>query len=671
MAVSDVLSVISSVFGQTEIVLFLFAVLAHKFFFSKLKLPKNEKRAAKLSQSISPVKGKPSSPRNGELKVRNEGESSKNASEDYGRQVAAIKSAASKGKLQDAVAAFKACPKKTTVHYNALLDACVSCGDVAMADQVMSDAVAVKTADTTTYNTLMKVHLHSGDLKKARRAIAEMTAAGFKPNTVTFNELLDATVSTKNADAVWQIVDEMISVGAKPNHITCSILLKSVQPHTNQGVLQKALEMVEMLDDPMDEVLLSSVIEACIRSSRTDLLKTVLRRQSTNQRVRVQSCHAYGSLIRAYGVMGDTKNVWATWKELRSRQVELTSITLGCMVEAVVTNTGPDGGYEFILEISADAQIKPLINAIMYGSILKGYSHMKKFNSVWAVAEEMRKDGIQLTLTTYNTLVDACARCNEMGRVSGLLMEMASKGIKLNIITYSAIIKGYCQENRVDQALEVLKEMRSNPSLHPDEHTYNTIISGCARQGLYDKGIAILDEMCRNGIKPSNFTLSVLVKLASRSRKVDKAFELCEELSKKYRLQLNVHVYNNLIQACVQHKGLRDGFKVAETMLKQRVAFDVRTYTLLIRACVDAGESQDIAGVIRAAVGLRGEHPCFVGAAPHLLQPKGLPTELVVEGLDGISKRCRNEVLAAQLLKDLQQTGYKLDAKSKMRLMSR
>jgi len=669
MAVSDVLSVISSVFGQTEIVLFLMAVVAHQFFFSKVKLPKNPKGASKLSKNMSPIKGKPSSPRNGEMKARDEGESSKNASEDYGRQVAAIKSAASKGKLQDAVAAFKACPKKTTVHYNALLDACVTCGDVAMADRVMSDAVAAKTADTTTYNTLMKVHLHSGDLNKARRAISEMTAAGFKPNTVTFNELLDATVS-KNADAVWNIVDEMISVGAKPNHITCSILLKSVQPHTNHGVLQKTLQMVEMLDEPMDEVLLSSVIEACIRSRRTDLLKTVLHRQSTNQRVRVQSCHAYGSLIRAYGVMGDTKNVWATWKELRTCQVELTSITLGCMVEAVVTNTGPDGGYKFIREISADAQIKPLINAIMYGSILKGYSHMKKFDSVWATAEQMRKDGMQLSLTTYNTLVDACARCNEMGRVSGLLMEMASKGIKLNIITYSAIIKGYCQENRVDQALEVLKEMRSNPSLHPDEHTYNTVINGCARQGLYEKGVAILEEMCRNGIKPSNFTLSVLVKLASRSRKVDKAFELCEDLSKKYSLQLNVHVYNNLIQACVQHKGLREGFKVAETMLKQRVAFDVRTHTLLIRACIDAGESQDIAGVIRAAVGLRGEHPCLAGAAPHLLQPKGLPTELVVEGLEGISKRCRNQALATQLLKDLQQTGYKFDAQSMMRIMS-
>ena len=47
------------------------------------------------------------------------------------------------------------------------------------------------------------------------------------------------------------------------------------------------------------------------------------------------------------------------------------------------------------------------------------------------------------------------------------------------------------------------------------------------------------------GVRPSNFTLSVLVKLASRSHRLERALELCEEISRKCRFRLNIHVYNN------------------------------------------------------------------------------------------------------------------------------
>merc|ERR1719343_1420253 len=132
------------------------------------------------------------------------------------------------------------------------------------------------------------------------------------------------------------------------------------------------------------------------------------------------------------------------------------------------------------------------------------------------------------------------------------------RGIHLNIITYSAMIKGYCLEHRIDQALDVMAELKRQGNLQPDEHTYNTVINGCARQGRYEKGLAVFQEMCQDGVKPSNFTLSVLVKLASRTKRVDKAFELAEEVSKRFGLRLNVHVYNNLIQACLCHKGISD-----------------------------------------------------------------------------------------------------------------
>lgn len=659
--------------AKTELFIFILAVSMHRFVFGNYRVPKRVSKIDKLQgqdDSLKVAHQTPSGP--GKKRAPAIEGARKDLVDSSTKQIAQIRNAAVKGSLDDAIAVFRACPKQCTLQYNAVVDACLVCGDILAAKNFTSEAIAAGSADITTYNTLVKIHLRSGSFQEAQSVIIDMRAARIEPNTTTFNELLDAAVS-KNSTDVWRIVDEMEAAHVKPNQITCSIVLKSVQsaPHSKH-YLDKALALLDKITECMDEVLLSSVIEACIRVDRIDRLRIFLRNQRNDTRFRITSSHAYGSLIRAYGATKDIDAVWEAWRELRARRIELTSVTIGCMVEAVVTNTGPANGYELIRELIMHAETRPLINSVIYGSVLKGFSHHRDFDKVWAVYKEMCQEGLQLSIMTYNTLVDACARCGEMSRVSFLLNDMVDNQIQPSIVTYSAIMKGYCQENRIDKALEVMDEMRRTSKFQPDEHIYNTIIGGCARKGMYDKGVALLEEMCQAGIAPSNFTLSVLVKLASRSRRLDKAFELVEELPRKFNFRLNVHVYNNLIQATLTHKDLRHAFQVIERMLCQRVRLDVRTYSLLLRACVDANDSETAAGLLRAGLGLKGAHLCMRRAPETLVQPYGgLPAELVTETVEVIAKSCQNSQVAVQLVQDLKELpGHKFDSKVMRRILS-
>merc|ERR1719203_623870 len=185
---------------------------------------------------------------------------------------------------------------------------------------------------------------------------------------------------------------------------------------------------------------------------------------------------------------------------------------------------------------------------------------------------------MQLSIATYNALIDACARSCDMTRVPGLLEAMVEQNIEPTVITYSTILKGYCQENRLDKAFDLLEEMKQSSKYQPDEITYNTLIDGCARYGLYDRGVLLLREMQEAGVRPSNFTLSVLVKLATRSRRPEKAFDLCKELAQKYNLRLNVQVYNNLVHACTTNLDMQHALQVLEQMLQEKIRPDVRTY---------------------------------------------------------------------------------------------
>lgn len=642
--------------SQFELMIFFFAIVSHKMLFGKYRVERTGTKAS--CKSSAPVKS-----------TNKDEERSKFYVDKLNQHMASIRSAAAAGNLNEAMKVFRSCSTKPVALYNAAMDACIVCNRSDMAEQIMTEAVSARSVDVATYNTLMKARLRKGDVVGARLALSEMRKAGITPTCVTFNELLDATVYD-NAETSWQIVDEMRAARVTPNRITCSIMLKSVQPKSSSIHLEKAMLLMNSLEEGTDEILFSSIIEACIRVNRIDLLKSTLQRQRSDQKVELHSSHAYGSLIRAYGVTNNLTGVWATWRQLKTERVPLTSVTLGCMVEAVVMNEDAESGYEIIREALTDPETRPLVNAIIYGSVIKGFSHQKKFDRVWNVYKEMVQEGVTLSIATYNTIMDACARCGEMSRVPEILMGMSANRVELNIITYSAIIKGYCQENRIDNALELMKEMKANTALQPDEYIYNTMINGCARQGMYDKGVAMLEDMCQAGIKPSNFTLSVLVKLASRSRRLDKAFDLCNDLSRKFNFKLNVHVYNNLIQACIQHKGSRHAFEVIETMVAQRVRLDVRTYTLMLPASVDSREVEDAVGLIRAAAGLPVTHPQLTGGPASLFQPHGgLPSQLLNSTLESLVTRCGESVLAGQLQRDLSRlSGYKLDAKLMQRI---
>jgi pentatricopeptide repeat protein len=303
--------------------------------------------------------------------------------------------------------------------------------------------------------------------------------------------------------------------------------------------------------------------------------------------------------------------------------------------------------------------------------VLKGFSHQKKFGRVWSVYQEMLAEKMDFSIVTYNTLVDACARCTEMARVPTLLEDMQRQNIEPNLITYGAILKGYCQEGKLDRAYELLDSMRKTTRFKPDEIMFNSLLDGCARQGLWERGIASLEEMEQEGIKPSNFTLSILVKLASRSKRLDAAFEICESITKKYRFRLNVHVFSNLVHACVNHKDLNRALGVLERMLRERVKPDVRTYTLLLKGLVAAGEHRDADGVLRAALAMSDPHEKLAGFSASQCKPDGgLPKALISEVIEGIA--CgRSEVLAVKLLQDTKRLGLTIDPKVKLRLATR
>ena len=67
------------------------------------------------------------------------------------------------------------------------------------------------------------------------------------------------------------------------------------------------------------------------------------------------------------------------------RGIHPTSIALGCMMAAVITNNDPDAAYHRIHEIPEDPWTHSLMIAVTDGSIIKGVRVQRRFECAWGV----------------------------------------------------------------------------------------------------------------------------------------------------------------------------------------------------------------------------------------------------------------------------------------------
>jgi len=597
---------------------------------------------------------------------------------DIGKQITLIRASATNKDLKGATDIFQkmeqAGVQMNCIIYNAVLDACVECRDLNAAEEWMHRMKKAQMTDVVSFNTLIKAHLQKGSFEKARRVMETMKAEGLQPNQVTFNELINAVVNKAAGQGdrrkmMWSIVEEMKSADVKPNQVTISILLKNINCYSSGAEILNTMDLVKVMEEPMDEVLLSSVVEACVRVGKPELLEAQLKQLEESAPVAINGSHTYGSLIKAYGYAKDLKSVWRCWKQMRSRHIRPTSITMGCMVEAVVNNGDTEGAYDLIHQVREDDQCQDVLNSIVYCSVLKGFTREKKVDRVWAVYEEMKIAKAELSVVTYNTLIDACARCGRMDRLDTILSDMKASGAQPNIITYSTMLKGHCQSGDVQSGFKILEQIRKDPQLKPDEIMYNSLLDGCAQNNLVTEGLRLVDEMQAEGVYPSNFTLSILVKLMNRAKRVEDAFALVQEISSKYKFQPNVHVYTNLIQACAFNQQLPKAMCTLEKMIAERVSPDGRTYSILVRASLNKGLYEQAASLLQGALGLP--------EAPRSLQSRcavcpSIDYGFVNETLANLADRGHAKDLAVPLLTSIRQNNsrVRIDPATQRKVMS-
>jgi pentatricopeptide repeat protein len=532
------------------------------------------------------------------------------AAGDINKHIAMIKACSRERDLQGAVDVFERLKSSgaslNSMAYNSLLDACIQCNDVLQAQKLFEQMKSDGSFDVVSFNIVLKMYLREKKHDQAQQLLKEMRGHGLEPNKITYNELINAKVEAGDRNGVWQLLAEMQNQGESPNSVTCSILLKALTERTSKQDVKKTMDLVDQMEDAMDEVLFSSVIEACLRVKQLDLLSRQMQKYARQGGLIALSAPTYGSMIKAYGQARDVERMWELWHEMGKRQVKPTAVTIGCMIDALVKNGCVDDAWNLLHDLLSDPARKALVNNIMYSTILKGFAMTKQTERLFAVYAEIRDQGVQANTITYNTMIDACARCGAMDRVPQLLADMKMANISPDQVTYGTLVKGHCLSGSVDQAFEILAEMRASGKHKPDEILYNSLLDGCAKEHRLEDAMTLYTEMKQANVMPSNFTLCTLVKLLGRARRIEQAFAIVEELSDKNGLKPNIQVFTCLIQACIHNRQLQRALELHDEVIRENCQPDQKTYNVLVRGCMWGGNLQKAVEMVRCAYLLPG-----------------------------------------------------------------
>jgi pentatricopeptide repeat protein len=539
-----------------------------------------------------------------------------------------IKACAKNGDLDGACNLFEELCKTNAcaLAYNSIMDACIECGKYGKAMEYFNTARSSGLVDTVSYNIAMKVHLAQGQLGIAKTLFAELSKGKLTPTLASYHGFLNFYVTSGMRECTWQIVSEMQAASVMPTAVTCSILLKGKLDAPED--MQKVLDVVDTIQ-PLDEVLFHSLAEACIRTRQLHLLSQYQARLESQGSSPTLSAPTYGSMIKAFGQAWDVSRVWALWTDMAKHKVEPTAITLGCMVEALVTNRCTADAWKLVQDLQSDESTKQLVNTVIYSTILKGFAYCKETDKVTALYEEMKANDIQPNNITFNTILNAFAQGGAMDRVPALLEDMknATPPAEPDIVTFSTIIKGYCNSGCLDKGLAMLKEMQTDGKFMPDEVLYNSLLDGCAKEHRPNDALNLLEDMRRNSVAPSNYTLSMFVKLMGRCRRLNQAFTIIEDISREYGLKVNIQVYTCLIQACFNNRQAGKAVALHDQIIKEGLTPDEMTYSALVKGCLQAGRVDQATHLARCAHGL-AEPKC-----------KGMPP--------GLNSRCIDELASA------------------------
>lgn len=293
--------------------------------------------------------------------------------------------------------------------------------------------------------------------------------------------------------------------------------------------------------------------------------------------------------------------------------------------------------------ISSETKAKtPSPDVITYNTIIKGlsrqlndkrHSHETKLiqSRIFKIFKEIPAQGIKANEITYNSILDACVKAQDLDLAFEYFDKMKSEGLHPDNFTYATLVKGIKNQHSnnfkdfrlgheqsaenspekpftsvfdlspekgsslsqergprkqtydLDKVFEILTSVKQDYYFKPDEILFNCVIDACIKFKNLHKALEVFNEMTNLGLKPSGITYSVLIKGFGNVRQFDNVMKMYKKMQSD-NAKINEVTYGCLIDACIKCNRLNQAMEFF-LIMKQDPDIKVNSviYSILIK----------------------------------------------------------------------------------------
>ncbi|KAJ9564177.1 hypothetical protein OSB04_000143 [Centaurea solstitialis] len=287
------------------------------------------------------------------------------------------------------------------------------------------------------------------------------------------------------------------------------------------------------------------------------------------------------------------------------------------LTERVLDRCGDAGnlGYRFFVWASKQPDYEHTQE--VYKSMVKILGKMRRFDSVWALIEEMRRENPQLITVqvfvvlmrrfasakmvnkalqvfdempkygcepdeyVFGCLLDALCK-NGSVKEAALLFEDMRVKFTPTIMHFTSLLYGWCKEGKLTEAKFVLVQMRAS-GFEPDVVVYNNLLNGYAVAGKMADAFDLLDEMRRKGCNPNAVSFTVVIQALCGQEKMDVAMRVFSDMETS-GCRPDVVTYTTLISGFCKRGKTEKGYELLDRMIQNGITPNQTTYLHIMNA---------------------------------------------------------------------------------------